>query len=377
MPWVGSVMEQRLGFVELVGSGVSVAEACRRFGISRPTGYKWLARFGGDGVAGLVDLSRRPKRSPGRTAPEVEAMVCSVRDAHPAWGGRKIAAFLTRQGHDAVPAPSTITTILRRNGYLAREAPPRDRYLTVGSFQADAPNDLWQIDFKGDFPLTAGGRCYPLGVLDDHSRYNLGLYACANQRHVTVRHHLSVIFTTYGLPDTLLADNGAPWGTSNPHHRWTPLTVWLLDLGVRVIHSRPRHPQTLGKQERFHSTLNQELLTLHSPWHTLDQLQHGFDQWRITYNQHRPHESLNNHTPADHYQPSPRPFPTTITPPDYPDHWPIRTVDASARISYQGTLHKVGKPFIGRHVAINPTTTDIYYRTQLIRPGVNHVPEHA
>lgn len=377
MPWVGSVMEQRLAFVELVAAGEAVSEACRRFGISRPTGYKWLARFERDGVAGLEDQQRRPKRSPTQTAHHVETLVCSVRDAYPAWGGRKIAAFLRRQGHTSVPAPSTITSILRRSGYLPTEPAPRDKHLTVGSFQADVPNDLWQIDFKGDFALTGGGRCFPLGVLDDHSRYNLGLYACTNQRRDTVQGHLTTIFTTYGLPYRLLADNGPPWGTSNPQHRWTPLKVWLLDLGVRVVHSRPRHPQTLGKEERFHSTLNQEVLAVAGPWHTIDQLQHHFDDWRRTYNHHRPHESLNNNAPIDHYHTSPRPFPTTIPDPDYPTTWPTRTVDAAARITYQGQRLKVGKPFIGRHVAINPTTGDIHYRTQLIRPGVNHVPEQV
>lgn len=377
MPWVGSVMEQRLAFVELVVSGVSVSEACRRFGISRPTGHKWLERYRYGGFEGLVDRSRRPRWSPGRVSVEVERLVCSVREAHPAWGGRKIAAFLHRQGHPEVPAASTITQILRRNSYLPVPPPARDRYLTVGSFQADHPNDMWQIDFKGDFPLGAGGRCFPLGVLDDHSRYNLGLFACSRQHGTMVQDHLTNIFTTYGLPHTLLADNGPPWGTSNRAHRWTPLTVWLLDIGVRVIHSRPRHPQTLGKEERFHSTLNQELLSIEGPWQTLTQLQDRFDHWRIIYNQHRPHESLNNNVPADRYHPSPRPLPATIDPPTYPDHYLTRIVDKAARITLNNTRIKVGKPFRGHTIGIDPDTGNIYYRTQLIRPGVNHVPERV
>lgn len=378
MPWVGSVVEQRLRFVELVDAGVSITEACRVVGVSRPTGHKWLVRFREHGVEGLVDQSRRPRRSPRQVDASVEATVCEVRDAHPVWGGRKIAAFLKRQGHTQVPAPSTITGILRRNGYLPAQPEPRDRYLTVGSFQADAPNDMWQIDFKGDFALTGGGRCFPLGVLDDHSRYNLGLYACGNQQFATVQTHLTDIFTTHGLPGVLLTDNGPPWGTSNPTYRWTPLKVWLLDLGVKVVHSRPRHPQTLGKQERFHSTLNKELLTPNSPFGDLTELQDSFNGWRHTYNHHRPHEALGETTvPAERYRPSPRPFPDHIEPATYPDHWHLRVVDVSARIEYQGRRYKVGRPFRGQTVAIDPHTLNIYYRTQLIRPGVNHVPAHA
>jgi transposase InsO family protein len=307
----------------------------------------------------------------------MEDLVCAVRDAFPAWGGRKIRAFLLRQGHTGVPAASTITQILRRSGYLPEVPPSRDRYTHVGSFRAAAPNDMWQIDFKGDFAVLEGGRCYPLGVLDDHSRFNLGLHACGNQQYQTVRDHLVTIFGTYGLPAVLLADNGPPWGTSNPTHRWTPLTVWLLDLEIRVVHSRPKHPQTLGKQERFHLTLDRELLDLYGPWTSLNDLQDHLTLWRHLYNHHRPHESLNHDVPADHYRPSPRPFPDQIEPVTYPDHYPVRTVDAAARISYQNRIFKVGKPFIGRNVGIDPATSDIYYRTRIIRPGVNHVPERA
>jgi transposase InsO family protein len=275
-----------------------------------------------------------------------------------------------------VPAASTITQILRRYRYLPAEPPPRQN-LTVGSFRAEAPNVLWQIDFKGDFPLTGGGRCFPLGLLDDYSRYNLCLQACGNQNTDTVADRLHAVFGTVGLPEAILADNGPPWGSSNRQYRWTPLQVWLLDLGVRVIHSRPRHPQTLGKEERFHSTIAKELLNLKAPWHDLDQLQGEFDRWRLLYNDHRPHESLDNNVPADYYQPSPRPYPTSIDAHSYPDHYVVCVVDSAAGISHRGVRYKVGKPFKQRPVALDPATGDIYYRTQRIRSGVNHVPERA
>lgn len=373
MPWAGSVSSQRLEFVRLVLSGLGVAEACRRFGISRPTGYKWLARFESDGLEGLEDRSRRPVGSPGRTSPEMEQLVCDVRARFPAWGGRKIGAFLIRQGHDQVPAPSTITMILRRRGLMPQPVPKPS---ATGSFEADAPNLMWQIDFKGHFAMTDGNRCHPLGVLDDHSRFNLGLIACPNQTTRTVQTALDEIFGRYGRPETILTDNGPPWGSTNPQFRWTPLKVWLADLDIKVIHSTPRHPQTLGKEERFHLTLDTELLIPGRPWPNLTQVQHAFDQWRPIYNHQRPHQALNNNVPADRYQPSPQPHPTDTAPTNYPDHWQTRTVDAAARISYQGTQHKIGKPFIGKTIAIDPHTYIAYYRNHPIR-RVNHVPEHT
>lgn len=372
MPWAGSVMDQRLAFVLLVESGVSVAEACRRFSVSRPTGYKWLARFEEEGTDGLVDRSRRPVVSPDRTSPEVEELVVRVRERFPAWGGRKIRAFLIRQGHKP-PAASTITRILVRQGLIQKTEPQQRQFV---SFEAATPNEMWQIDFKGHFGLVDGQRCHPLGILDDHSRYNLNLTACRNEQTATVKAQLVATFGTYGLPATLLADNGPPWGSTNSPFRWTPLKVWLADLGVRVIHARPRHPQTLGKEERFHLTLIKEVLTPHRQWDTLTQIQTVFDQWRTIYNQHRPHQSLGDQVPADRYTPSPRPFPTCIDPPTYPDHYQLRQVDITARISFAGQRLKIGKPFIGRTIAIDPLTNIAYYRNHPIRV-VNHVPEHA
>lgn len=371
MSWVGSLMDQRLGFVLLVESGVSVSEACRRYGVSRPTGYKWLARFAGEGVEGLVDRSRRPVGSPDRTSLEVEKLVVATRERFPAWGGRKIRAFLLRQGHQVVPAPSTITRILIRYGLITETVPEQKTYV---SFEAEAPNQMWQIDFKGHFGMNNGQRCHPLGILDDHSRFNLNLTACLNEQTSTVKTQLTAAFSCYGLPDLILADNGPPWGSSNPGFRWTPLGVWLADIGVRVVHSTPRHPQTLGKEERFHLTLIKEVLTPTRVWTSLGQIQAVFDQWRTIYNHERPHQSLNDHVPADRYQPSPRPFPTIITPPQYPDHWTIHKVDAAARITLNGNRYKIGKPFIGRTIAIDTQTNTAHYRTNPIRV-VNHVPE--
>ena len=371
VPWkLLSVVDQRREFVRLAGAGsVSFAELCRRFGIKRDTGYKWVARYAAEGEAGLVDRSRVPGTSPWRTPPEMEDLVCAARRAHRVWGGRKLRGFLLRQGHVGVPAASTITTILRRNGLIDNEKPPKRDYVR---FERTAPNELWQMDFKGHFGLTNGTRCHSFGVVDDHSRYSISLAACGDERTATVKGHLTQAFGLYGLPEAMLCDNGPPWGngsrwTDGRSQAWTSLSVWLCDLGIRVIHTAPYHPQTNGKKERLHLTLDLEVLSTRPSWDNLGQVQEAFDEWEPVYNYQRLHESLGETiVPADRYAPSPRSLPDTIPDPVYPSNWLIRKVDSSARVSLNGHRIPVGKPFRGRSIAIAPTpdpdVLDLYHR---------------
>lgn len=173
----------------------------------------------------------------------MEAAVLRVREAHPAWGGRKIRARLQTQDWATVPAASTITAILHRHGKIDPAESLKHR--AWQRFEAQAPNDLWQMDFKGHF-ATAQGRCHPLTVLDDHSRYALGLEACADERTATVKERLTRIFRRYGLPRKMLMDNGSPWG-ADWEHPYTPLTVWLLRLGLGVTHSPRTIPRPWAK----------------------------------------------------------------------------------------------------------------------------------
>jgi transposase InsO family protein len=367
MPWMEcSPVSQRQEFVTLVeAEALGLAELCRRFGISRKTGYKWLERFRGEGPAGLTDRSRRPRGSPTRTSPAVERAVLAVRAAHPAWGGRKIRRVLLNRGWRAVPAASTITMILHRHGLIdeleSRQRGPWQR------FEHPRPNDLWQMDFKGHFALPRG-RCHPLTVLDDHSRYCLGLQACANERGVTVCQRLTAIFRQYGLPQRMLMDNGSPWG-SDADHPWTPLTVWLLTLGIDVAHGRPYHPQTQGKDERFHRTLNVELLCRRR-FDDLDDCQRGFNHWRRTYNHDRPHESLDLETPAGRYQPSRWSFPEPPPPIEYGTGDAVRKVQDGGILHFANHQFRVGQAFHGQRVALRPTTTDgrwdvYFFRTRI------------
>ncbi|MDE0002051.1 MAG: integrase core domain-containing protein, partial [Rhodospirillaceae bacterium] len=200
------------------------------------------------------------------------------------------------------------------------------------------------------------GRCHPLTILDDHSRYALGLIACPNQRTATVRTHLVTAFQRYGLPDRLLVDNGSPWG-NHPAHPYTPLTVWLRRLGIAISHSRPYHPQTLGKDERFHGTLERDL-GRQPPRPDLAAWQTTFDAWRQEYNQVRPHEALALAVPASRYHVSPRPYPAELPPLPYGLDDQIRKVQAGGWVSFQGRQLRLPKALRGQPVAFRPTPTD-------------------
>ncbi len=362
------MIEQRAEFVALaVQPGANRRELCRRFGISPDTAYRWLRRSAAEGAAGLADRSRRPHTSPGQTPAAVEAAVLALRAQYPVWGARKLRVLLAREGLQPLPAASTITAILDRHGQLD-PAQGAGQPRAFQSFEHPYPNALWPMDFKA--PLPCGpGRCHPLTVLDDHSRFALRLAACADQRTATVRGHLVAAFQRYGLPDRILVDNGGPWG-DRPAHRYTPLTVWLRRYGVAVSHSRPYHPQTLGKDERFHGTLQRELLA-QPPRPDLGAWQAAFDAWRQRYNHVRPHQHLADAVPASRYTPSPRAF--ALAPPPWPygpaDH--VRKVQHGGWVSFQGHDLRVPKAFRGQHVAFRPTPTDgcwaVMFMTERLR----------
>lgn len=356
MPWQKrSVMDQREDLVRLaLAPDGKVAELCRRFGISRANAYKWLARYRMEGRAGLADRSRRPRRSPTRAGQVVEAEVLRIRDkSNNAWGARKIARVMERSDTVEVPALSTITEILRRHGRLDQR---RDEHPGPHQrFERAQPNELWQMDFKGHFPLTEG-RCHPLTVLDDHSRYSLTIGACGNEQDATVRAQLVRVFRCYGLPFGMLMDNGAPWGDSG-HQPHTIFTVWLMRLGIPVIHGRPFHPQTQGKDERFHRSLKAEVLHGKS-FCDLAECQRAFDRWRYVYNHERPHEALAMGTPAQRYRASPRVFPEMLPAIEYAAGDIVRKANKNGDISFNGRILSVGKAFRGQPIALRPTGQD-------------------
>jgi transposase InsO family protein len=368
MPWKeASAMSLRLEFVLLaLRNGVNLRSLCRRFGVSAPTAYKWIERYREGGVGALADRSRRPQRSPFQTSTTMEQAIVEMR-SHQGWGGRKIHRRLKNLGHQNVPAPSTITEICRRNGLCsAPERPQRD----LQRFEASAPNLLWQIDFMGDFALYQG-RCYTLTVLDDHSRFSLGISACSNQQHDTVKRQLQTTFRRYGLPQRILADNGGPWGSCG-NDGYTQLAAWFFHLGITLSHSRVCHPQTLGKDERFHRTLQYELVSRRT-FTTLDDCQNHYDRWRTIYNCERPHEALRMAVPASRYQPSPQEFPEILPPIEYGADDFVRKVDTKGTISFQNRTFKIGRGFSGYPVALRPTTTDGLYNVYFCHQLIDHV----
>lgn len=357
MPWNEvSVVDQRREFVRLASvEGANRRELCRRFGISAETGYKWLQRSDA-GDVGLADRSRRPLTSPQRSAANVETAVLAIRDAHPAWGARKIAACLA-QTMNEVPACSTVHAILVRHG---RIGPLPGGPRATLRFEKEAPNLLWQMDFKGWVTMGNGQRLHPLTVVDDHSRFALCLAAGVSQTNVAVQAMLTPVFQRYGLPQAMFVDNGTPWGDSS-EARWSRFGVWLLKLGIDVIHSRPYHPQSRGKIERFHRTLNAEVLALRL-LRDLDDAQSAFDTWRSIYNFERPHEALAYATPARHYQISQRSMPEHLPEPGYEHGEIVRKISKTdTRIAFKGRFWRVPQAFGGERLAIRPLNTDGLY----------------
>ena len=370
MPWHNRTkMSLKLEFVKLADQEeVNMSALCRRFDISRPTGYKWLTRYREEGQEGLEERSRRPNESPNRTPEHIEEAVCEVRNRHPAWGGRKIRGRLQTRakdgqakdgklsfGREEVPAASTCQAIIKRNGLVDSKS---DRHRKAFErFEKAQPNQLWQMDFKGHFPTADGQRCHPLTVVDDHSRFAIGLEACPDEQFETVQTRLTAAFRRYGLPRRILCDNGAPWGVPWTERvgrpLFTKLNAWLLRLGVDLVHGQPYHPETQGKCERFHRSLTEEVLQYGS-YQALTECQTDFEQWRSTYNLERPHEALDLEVPSDHYRPSGRPFPSKLPPISYPAAEHVRTVSAGGQIWFAGNKFYIGEAFDGDPVAVRP-----------------------
>lgn len=383
MPWNEvSTVDQRREFVRLAKQdGANRRQLCRRFGIHPDTAYKWLKRWE-DGDRELSDRSRRPHISPERSAEHIEKAVLAVRDAHPAWGARKIVGCLARAGAET-PSPSTVHAILQRHD---RIVPPPGGAAACQRFEKEQPNQLWQMDFKGWIRVGNGARCHPLTVLDDHSRYSIGLQACADEQGDTVRTRLVTMFRHHGLPDAFFVDNGTPWGDASGRS-WTRFEVFLMKLGIRLLHSRPYHPQSRGKNERFHRTLKAEVLAL-SVFRDLADVQRALDRWREVYNFERPHQALDQNVPASRYRPSSRTMPDRLPEVVYDHGEIVRIVQAKAYIGFKGRLWKIPQAFCGERVAVRPLSRDgrygIFFASHQIATidltnpkGVGHVPEQV
>lgn len=369
-----TVMEQRLELVKLaMQPGANISCLSKRFGISRKVCYKWINRFARAGVNGLEDMSRKPHNSPGRTSDKLEQKVISLRRVNPEWGARKLKAVLQREDVSVTLSASTITTILHRHGLI--NAARSDQSTPYQRFEYACPNELWQMDFKGQFKMLNHGFCYPLTIMDDHSRFSLCLKACDNQQSLTVKDQMISVFRKYGLPDKILTDNGSPWGTAGNLNKsgesvLSMLEIWLIRLNVRVVHGRPYHPQTQGKEERFHRTLKTELLN-YEQFKNIHHCQTRFDKWRTKYNQERPHQAIAYKTPSDLYTQSIRAFPESLSPVEYPSGDIVRKVESTGCIRYKGQRIKVGRGLTSQIVGVRATNIDnvkeVYFCNQKIK----------
>lgn len=355
MVWNGkSTMELRSEFVRLASHpGANKSQLCRQFGITRKTAYKWLQRE--DNGESLHDRSRRPHSHPNETPEEIEKLIIKTRKKFPAWGARKLYAWLARKGYKQLPAPSTISKILGRHNLLNEVISEQNKHWI--RFEHEAANNLWQADFKGYF-ATAKGRCYPLTILDDHSRFSICLEACENEKRETVEAKFKQVFKRYGLPDRFNFDNGNPWGNSRGGGI-TKFAAWLIMLGINVGYSRPNHPQTNGKDERFHRSLKTELLN-HQIFHDLKMAQKGFNAWRKIYNEERPHEALDMAVPIERYQPSSREYTDILPSIEYGLSDIVRCVNNRGYIKFKGSHIFISEGLEGLPIALRPMEEELY-----------------
>ncbi len=354
MPWEERTVEMnRAEFVKRALAGEKNKSAlCREYGISRPTGDKWIKRH--KAGEGMRDRSKAPFHTPNKLSAETETIIVEARQKEPAIGAKKIHRMLSNQGYTKLPCVSTVNAVLKRNHLITREA--SQAAARCKRFEKEAPNILWQTDFKGNFAMQNGERCHPLSIIDDHSRFCLCADAKANEQHKGVEESFRKVFKEYGLPQMLLCDNGNPWGT-NYSGGYTPFEVWLMELGILTIHIRPHHPQTQGKAEKFNRSYKDERLQYHVPYDLID-ADRQRTEYREFYNQKRPHHALGLDAPAEHYQASTRVFPERITDWEYGTECELREVKKKGYIHYGGERYFLSCSFGGKCIAVKPSSID-------------------
>lgn len=355
MPWESKTVEKlREEFVLAAQGSHNFSSLCREFGITRKTGYKWLERY--KSGSELKDLSRKPKLIANKTPNNIEQIILALRSENPGWGAKTIKKVLENHGHQNIPCVKTVNNILDRNGYILKEeSEKRHKYIR---FQREHCNEMWQTDFKGDFELANGGRCYPLDIIDDCSRYLIKIVPSANTKNVVIPAFESA-FSEYGMPQSILSDNGGQFAGFK--QGYTQFEKWLMCLDILPIHCRIKHPQTQGKIERFHRTLKDELLK-HNSFENIEHANENIQAWREKYNNIRPHEALNMLTPADVYVKSNRQYTGIIEPYEYSGEYPVLRVNCKGYISFEFQRLYFSETFIGEYIEFrqNPLGDSFY-----------------
>ena len=300
MPWKDKTVEElRKEFVEAAQDCSNFSSLCREFGITRKTGYKWLRRYEADEE--LSNRSRRPKVTANKTAPETELKIVEARSVHPGWGAKKIKVSLENKGIE-MPCTKTVNNILNRYNCISKEESLKHKAFT--RFEKERCNEMWQTDFKGEFKMQDGKYCFPLDIFDDHSRFVIRIKPSESTSNLVLPTFREA-FYEYGMPDSVLSDNGAQF--AGFRQGYTQFEKWLMNHDVLPIHGRIKHPQTQGKIERFHRVMNQELLKHYTPKDIAD-AERVFNDWRNCYNNERPHEALGMKCPSEIYVPSERTY---------------------------------------------------------------------
>lgn len=362
MPWSERTLSQmRKEFVEeVLAQQKSKRQLCREYGISRPTGDKWIKRYLEN--SSLENLSKRPHSCPHKTAPETEQLILDYREKHKALGAAKIHRILQNSGHQNLPSPRTVHNILSRNGMITREASLAVQ--PIQRFEKERPNEMWQADYKGHFPLLNGERCHPLNIIDDCSRFNLCCKAQKGETFEEIQPVMIALFKEFGMPKTFLCDNGNPWGTQQSTG-FTRFEVWLMELGILTIHGRVRHPQTQGKDESFNRSMTKELLKFHE-FADFEDAQRSFDEYRTFYNNERPHHALKLDTPAQHYVESSREYSDEISEWEYQPGGAIRKVKETGFFNWAGQGFFLSEAFGGKEIMVfeskDKTVINLHFR---------------
>lgn len=361
MPWKeNDAVDQRMRFVaDYLREEFSFAELCALYGISRPTGYKWVRRYLKGGVEALQDRSRAPCLHPNATRGPIVELVLETRRTHPTWGPRKLLPWLQRRYPGLeLPSSNTMGNIIRRHGL---SVPRRRRRPLPGPPSAlgsqDAANASWSIDFKGQFRLRCGAYCYPLTLMDGCCRYLLRCQALRRTRAKEVQPVLTAAFREFGLPKAIRSDNGSPFA-SNGFTGLSQLSVWWVQLGIRLDRTRPGSPQDNGRLERFHRTLKQEVCQPRARgW---EAQQEAFHKFRLEYNNERPHEALGTYTPGSRYEPSNRLFPRKLPTPEYPVESQVRPVASTGVTNFAGWLCRTSEALAGERIAFLEVEDGVY-----------------
>ena len=329
MPWeCKTVEDQRREFAQAAMYCKNFSALCREFGITRRTGLKWKERY--TACQPLTDRSRKPHTTPTRTPEEVELLILAVRAENPGWGAKTIHRVLERRGCQNLPCVKTVNNILHRYGCISPEESQKRR--AYSSVEKERCNVRWQTDFKGEFRMKDNNYCYPLTILDDHSRYSLRIAPRLSTANVVIP-VFTEVFQQYGMPDSILSDNGAQF--AGFRKGYTQFEKWLIDLDILPIHGRIKHPQTQGKIERFHRTMKHELLN-HTEIADIEDAQTKFRLWQDKYNNLRPHEALGMKTPGEVYEPSQRQYESKVKEFEYGGEHHVLKVNSWGYVRFNG-----------------------------------------